>query len=239
DLGARHRDRAGDPAIADRAVARPHHAGHRPPARHHPARRPHRRGGRDRHRGAGRPCRPAAAQGRLCEAARRPVRRPCFGRNGLMTAPFYEAVVLARTYLTPGMLRLTFGGEGLRAFPVTGVPDEYLRLFFPHPETGRLHLPHIDENGRWTYPDGQDKIRCSTYTVRDFRKAGDGVVEMDIDFVVHEGGAASEWAQRVEPGAAITINRPRGLYTPPADMAWQVLVADATGLPALARILEN
>ena len=156
-----------------------------------------------------------------------------------MTTPFYEAVVLARTYLTPGMLRLTFGGEGLRAFPVTGVPDEYLRLFFPHPETGRLHLPHIDENGRWTYPDGQDKIRCSTYTVRDFRKAENGDAEMDIDFVVHEGGTASEWAQKAEPGATIPINRPRGLYTPPADMAWQVLVADATGLPALARILEN
>ena len=63
--------------------------------------------------------------------------------------------------------------------------------------------------------------------------------EVDIDFVVHDGGLASEWAQQAEPGARITINRPRGLYAPPADTVWQLLVADATGLPALSRILEQ
>ncbi|ODT79182.1 MAG: NADPH-dependent ferric siderophore reductase [Pelagibacterium sp. SCN 64-44] len=149
---------------------------------------------------------------------------------------FFTARVLARQALTPGMIRLTFGGAGLAGFPGTGVPDEYLRLFFPHEETGRLHLPVITEDGRWTYPEGQDRIRCSTYTVRNHRP---GSGEIDIDFVVHEGGLASEWAQRAAPGDEIVINRPRGLYTPPADVAWQVLVADATGIPALARILEQ
>ncbi|KKC35242.1 siderophore synthetase [Devosia epidermidihirudinis] len=153
-----------------------------------------------------------------------------------MTKKFHDVVVLSRKYLTPGMIRITFGGENLRGFPSTGVGDEYLRLFFPNEETGKLHLPHIDEDGRWTYPDGQDAIRCSTYTVRNYRAA---LGEMDIDFVVHKGGVASEWAQRAEPGDKITLNNPRGLYTPPADIVWQLLVADATGLPALARILEQ
>ena len=154
-----------------------------------------------------------------------------------MSRIFFEATMLASQFLTPGMLRLTFGGDGLKDFPGTGIPDEYLRLFFPNEKTGRLHLPHIDEQGRWTYPDGgQDAIRCSTYTVRNHRPEAN---ELDIDFVIHEGGLACEWARHAVPGDVITINRPRGLYKPPADMAWQLLVCDATGLPALCRILET
>lgn len=151
-----------------------------------------------------------------------------------MTTMFHEATLLSRQQITPGMVRLTFGGLG--AFSSTGIGDEYLRLFFPNEKTGKLHLPDISEDGRWTYPDGQDALRYSTYTVRRYRPERG---EMDIDFVVHEGGIASEWAQRANPGDRITINNPRGLYAPPADTVWQLLVADATGLPALSRLLEQ
>lgn len=154
-----------------------------------------------------------------------------------MSQIFFDATVLSSRYLTPGMVRLTFGGAGLEGYPSTGVADEYMRFFFPNEKTGRLHLPHIDELGRWTYPDGgQEAIRCSTYTVRAYRPdAG----ELDIDFVVHEGGLASEWAQKARPGDRITVNRPRGIATPPTDATWQLLVCDATGLPALSRMLEQ
>ena len=154
----------------------------------------------------------------------------------MTTTMFHEATLLSRQQLTPGMIRLTFGGPGLHAFKSTGIGDEYLRLFFPNEKTGKLHLPHISEDGRWTYPDGQDALRYSTYTVRRYRPE---LGEMDIDFVVHEGGVASEWAQRAVPGDRITINNPRGLYAPPADTVWQLLVADATGVPALSRLLEQ
>lgn len=147
---------------------------------------------------------------------------------------FHEAVVRARALLSPGMVRLTLG---VRGFATTGQPDEYLRLFFPNPETGRLHLPEISDEGRWTYPDGGPKaVRCATYTVRAHRAAEE---EIDIDFVVHDGGVASDWAQRAAPGDRVTINRPQGIYQPPADAEWQLLVADATGIPAVARILEQ
>ncbi len=153
----------------------------------------------------------------------------------MLNTMFFTATVRNKQALSPGMLRLTF--DGLGEMPGTGIPDEYLRLFFPNRETGRLHLPHIDADGRWTYPDGGQKaICCSTYTVRHHRPERG---EIDVDFVVHEGGVASDWAQAAAPGDTITVNRPRGLYTPPADMAWQLLVCDATGLPALARILDQ
>jgi len=153
-----------------------------------------------------------------------------------MTNRFHRATVLRNTALTPGMVRLTLGGEGLRNFRSTGIGDEYLRLFFPDDSTGELALPIIDEKGRWTYPEGPSKVRCSTYTVRRFRA---DLGEIDIDFVVHEGGLASEWAQRAAPGEVITINSPRGLFMPPEETDWYLMVADAAGLPALARIVEE
>ena len=153
-----------------------------------------------------------------------------------MTAMFYDVEVTHRVLLTPAMVRLTFRGEALADFQSTGVGDEYLRLFFPDEASGEVVLPVIDDEGRWTYRDDKPPVRCATYTVRRFDRA-DRVV--DIDFVLHEGGVAATWARLAEPGSRMTINRPRGLYTPPADMQWQVLMADATGLPALARIIEQ
>lgn len=153
-----------------------------------------------------------------------------------MPQMFHTATVLSRQPLTPGMIRLTLGGEGLGNLRTTGVGDEYLRLFFPNEQTGRVHLPAIDEDGRWTYPDGRDTLRYAAYTLRHVRpEAG----EIDVDFVIHQGGVACQWAQQARPGDTITVNNPRGLYRRPDDARWQLLVADATGLPALCRLLEQ
>ena len=157
-------------------------------------------------------------------------------RVACVSSGFHLATVIRREMPSPGMVRLIFGGEGLRQFRSTGIGDEYLRLFFPDPATGELALPLIDERGRWTYPEGPSKVRCSTYTVRWIDRQRE---EIAIDFVVHDGGMASDWAVRAKPGDSITINNPRALYMPPDDTSWQLMVADAAGLPALARIVEE
>ena len=150
--------------------------------------------------------------------------------------PFHEATVLRRRYLTPGMVRLTLGGGGLASFRSTGIADEYIRLFFPDPETGKLVLPEIGADGRWTFPEDRHRVRYSTYTVR----RHDAVAsELDIDMVVHEGGRASDWACAAKEGDPVVINNPRGLYKPPEECRRQILIADATGLPAIARIIEQ
>jgi NADPH-dependent ferric siderophore reductase len=153
-----------------------------------------------------------------------------------MSRTFHEVTVASSRLLSPGMLRLTFSGQELAEFKSTGIGDEYLRLFFPDEATGELVLPIIDEEGRWTYHEGKPPVRCATYTVRRFDAKA---CELDIDFVVHDGGLACEWARKAEPGHRMVINNPRGLYEPPADIRWQFLMADATGLPAVARLLEQ
>lgn len=64
---------------------------------------------------------------------------------------------------------------------------------------------------------------------------------MTVDFVAHENsaGPASDWAINAEPGARIGVamkNKRMELY-PEAD--WYLLVADASGLPVIATILET
>lgn len=149
---------------------------------------------------------------------------------------FFHVEVAARELLTPSMLRMTFTGPDLAAFQSTGTGDEYLRLFFPQEESGEVVLPIIDEQGRWSYQDGKPPVRCATYTVRRFDAER---LALDVDIVLHEGGIAASWAKAAEPGSPMIINRPRGLYAPPADTAWQILMADETGIPALARLLEQ
>jgi NADPH-dependent ferric siderophore reductase len=146
--------------------------------------------------------------------------------------------VLGRRNVTPGMVRVTLGGDGLRDFRTTGVGDEYIRFFFPNPETGELVLPDVDEKGFWKWPEGKKPAHCECYTIRAVRP-GDGAPEIDVDFVVHEHGRASEWAQQASPGQTVALREPYGIYEAPATCDWQLFVCDATGLPALGRLLEN
>lgn len=146
----------------------------------------------------------------------------------------HVAEVTRTTWLTPGMVRVTFGGEGLAGFRTTGVGDEFVRVHFPASD-GELHLPRVDDEGVWHYPEGvQDHIE--PYTIRR-HDASTG--EVDIDLVLHGHGRAGAWASAAKPGDRVAFGDPRGLYEPPSGVVDQVFVTDATGLPALARLAEQ
>ena len=50
----------------------------------------------------------------------------------------FRAVLVSSERLTPGLLRLTFGGPDLRDFVSTGVGDEYLRFLLPDPANAHV-----------------------------------------------------------------------------------------------------
>jgi NADPH-dependent ferric siderophore reductase len=52
-------------------------------------------------------------------------------------------------------------------------------------------------------------------------------------------GPASAWADRAAPGDPVALWGPRTAYHPPTGTDWHLLVADETGLPAVAAILES
>jgi NADPH-dependent ferric siderophore reductase len=145
------------------------------------------------------------------------------------------ATVLGRRRLSAHLVTVTLGG--LTSYPTTGVPDEYVRVLIP-PAGAPLALPEIDEKWTITYPEGAVEPDFRVYTISDHRVV-DGETRIDLDIALHEEGVGSDWARTCRPGDQVGLVEPHGLYTPPADVAWQLLVADITGLPALARILRG
>jgi len=61
--------------------------------------------------------------------------------------------------------------------------------------------------------------------------------EMDLDFAVHDGGAAVRWALQARPGQVLGVTAASGWYRPPVDTSWRLLIADMTALPAVGRIV--
>jgi NADPH-dependent ferric siderophore reductase len=114
----------------------------------------------------------------------------------------------------PGLQAVTFGGPALASF-VSLSFDDHVKFIF-------------------TDAAGQEQRR--DYTPRHVDPARN---ELTLVFALHEGGAASAWAQRARVGDAAVIGGPRGSIIIPDDLPWYLLAGDATALPAIARRLEE
>lgn len=138
-----------------------------------------------------------------------------------MTDSFF-ADVLGATQITPNLRRVHLGGGTLADWVSTGKADECVHV----------HIP--GENPLEGWEDDHDIARH--YTVRRHAAAAGTV---DIDVVTHGHGLGSTWAQTCKPGDRVAISDATGYYTPPEGSTKRLLIADATGIPAVARILEE
>ncbi|WP_062078028.1 siderophore-interacting protein [Demequina globuliformis] len=124
--------------------------------------------------------------------------------------------------LTPNLRRVTLAGDSLSAWESTGQPDEFVHI----------HIPDADSAEGWE--DDHDIARH--YTIRRWDKAAQTIV---VDIVTHGHGRGSTWARTCQPGDVVAISAPHGYYGAPEHSTKRLLLADATGLPAVARILEE
>ncbi len=147
----------------------------------------------------------------------------------------YRAVVRGRRQLSPHLVTITLGG--LDGWVSTGVPDEYVRVFIALPGH-ELVLPIMGGQRGWSFPEDVTPPEPRVYTISDHRIV-DGDVQIDLDIAVHDTGLGSDWARTCVVGDEVAVIDPHGLYKPRADVGWQLLVCDITGVPALARILRE
>ncbi|MFE6051810.1 siderophore-interacting protein [Kitasatospora sp. NPDC056446] len=146
-----------------------------------------------------------------------------------------ETRVLRTERITPHMVRLVLGGEGLRDFDATEFTDHYVKVLFA-PTAVEYPEPFDLARIREEYPREQWPV-TRTYTVRAWDQA---LRELTVDFVVHgDEGLAGPWAARAEPGETVRILGPGGGYAPEADADWHLLVGDESALPAIAAALER
>ncbi len=138
--------------------------------------------------------------------------------------------VVAVTQLTPRMIRVVVGGEGLQGFAAGAFTDHYVKLQFPPvgaPYQAPFDVAEVKEAvAREHWP------VTRTYTVRHWDPVRG---ELTIDFVVHgDEGTAGPWAARAQPGDRLQLQGPGGAYAPHPDADWHLLIGDASVLPAIA-----
>lgn len=127
------------------------------------------------------------------------------------------------------MIRIVFGSDGLRGFPVGEFTDHYVKLQLPPPGAG-YSVPFDPVGIRETLERGQWH-RQRTYTVRDADPVSG---EITIDFVTHGGGLAGPWAESAEPGDLIQLVGPGGGYSPDPEADWHLMAGDEAAIPAIA-----
>ena len=140
------------------------------------------------------------------------------------------AEVVRTTRVTPHLVRVVLGGDGLAGFPAGAFTDHYVKLLFP-PADAPYAVPFDVERVRAEHPPESWPV-TRTYTVRAWdARAG----ELTIDFVHHgEEGLAGPWAAAARPGDLVQLLGPGGAYTPSPDADWHLLVGDDSALPAIA-----
>lgn len=147
----------------------------------------------------------------------------------------YEAQVVRTEWITPHMVRVVLGGEGLAGFAAGENTDQYLKLVFA-PEGVSYPEPFDMERVRKEFPREQWPI-LRTYTVRSWDAA---LRELTVDFVVHgDEGLAGPWAARAQVGDTMHFAGPGGDYAPSASADWHLLVGDESALPAIAVSMER
>lgn len=139
-----------------------------------------------------------------------------------------EAVVR----LSPSMVRIVLGGEGLERFEPTPFTDQYVNALF------------IPEGAPYSVPFDPEAVRSSgyrpvgrRYTIRRWDPVDRRVT---VDFVVHgDAGFAGRWANRAKVGDRLQMVGPTGGYAPSATADWHLMVGDESALPAICASLEQ
>lgn len=150
-----------------------------------------------------------------------------------------EAAVVRTRRVSPHVARVTLGGGELRQFQYRGF-DQWFRLAIPVHDGDRLdNLPQqfgLAGYMRYrTLPKGTRPV-IRNYTVRAYRPAP---AEIDVDFIVHgSAGVAGPWASTVQPGAKVALID-QGCGFRPQGREPVLLVADESGMPAVAAILRD
>lgn len=148
--------------------------------------------------------------------------------------------------ISPHVVRVTVGGEALRALPNLGF-DQWFRLFLPreHGETSWNLPTKLDLVGyllQYKRIPSQVRPILRNYTIREFRPEA---LELDIDFIVHgdpdapDAGVANRWAQRARPGETVAFLDQGVGYRPAADTTEHLIVGDETGMPGIMGILRD
>ena len=160
------------------------------------------------------------------------------GRRLRREPPRFRRVEVRRADgVSPRLLRVTLAGDEL-ADLVVDQPAASVRLLLPTPSStgGRTELVMPTWNGNeFLLADGRRPL-LRTLTPRNVDAAA---LELDVDIVLHGGGAAETWATTARPGDPVAVSGPGRGYELDPDAPALLLAGDETALPAIGQLLEH
>lgn len=142
--------------------------------------------------------------------------------------------VIARTELSPAMVRLVTRLEQPEHFVDIEPPEKYVKLvFFPT----ELDLePHPDY---WALRESLPARQQPVTRHMTLRRVDVGRGELWIDVALHgEEGYAGPWAANAQPGDTIVALGPGGRWIPDPEATWTLFAADDPAIPAALANLE-
>lgn len=130
------------------------------------------------------------------------------------------------------MVRVTLAGADLEGFEIPE-PAASVRLLIASPGSDGVVMPTWNGN-EFLLDDGSRPI-IRTFTPRRFDSTN---LLLDLDVVIHEGGAVSAWVETATPGIEAAISGPGRGYTIDGDAASFFLAGDQTAIPAICQLIE-
>lgn len=152
--------------------------------------------------------------------------------GGRRPPPPFRVVDVVRTHrLSARMARVTLAGPELEGLSVEQ-PAASVRVLLP--PAGPLVMPRW--NGNEFLMPGGERPTIRTLTPR---RVDVAALELDLDIVIHHGGAASEWALNAGPGTQAAVSGPAHGYHIGHEAAAHFLAGDETAIPAISQLLER
>lgn len=145
---------------------------------------------------------------------------------------FRRVEVRSIDHLSPRLRRFVLGGPELVGLEIDE-PAASVRLLLPS-DDGVLEMPTWTGN-QFELADGS-RAPIRTFTPR---YLDTDARQLTIDIVVHDGGAASDWADAASPGDEVAVSGPGRGYEIDTDAGGYLLAGDETAIPAIGQLLEE
>jgi NADPH-dependent ferric siderophore reductase len=141
-----------------------------------------------------------------------------------------EVVSVSR--IKPRLVSVRVSGDALEGFQLDA-PTAHIKVFLPLPGQDAPLLPEFLPEGQIIPDDARPAVR--TYTPRRFDAA---TRTLEVQFVLHGAGPASEWAERASVGDKLAVAGPGGRFVMDSTAGHWWIAGDESAIPAVGTLLD-
>jgi NADPH-dependent ferric siderophore reductase len=156
------------------------------------------------------------------------------GGGGRRRQPPVLVKVASVSHVTPRLVSVRVTAEDMSRF-AAAAPTAHIKLFLPAPGQDAPTMPIMTPEGR-VWPEDQPRPIVRTYTPRAYDPQSN---TLEVQFLLHGVGPASEWAQNAAPGDKLAIGGPGGRFNADSSIARWWIAGDESALPAVGTLLDS